>query len=96
MSTLSPTTVGLGGYIRISTRCLQYDGQVVVTLQDVNRPSTGGGVTVFRLTNVTYSGNTVMAQVPTLPMFRNRSFYVAVFVYGPRWKTTSPGAITIQ
>lgn len=95
-SKLSTNTVGLGGFIQIATRCLPYDGQVVVTLQDANRPSNSAGVTAFRLTNVRYGPNGVTAQMPNHPIFRNRTFYVAVFVYGQPWKTASPGAVTIQ
>ncbi len=95
-SALSTSTVALGGYIQISTRCLPFDGQIVVTLQDVNRPTNGPGVTAFRLTNVTRSGGVVTVQMPTLAMFRNRTFHVGLFVYGQPWKTANPGTITIQ
>ncbi len=92
---LSPTNVAPGGFIQISTRCLRFDGQVVVTLQDVTR-GPGYGVTAFRLTNVRVSGNTVIAQVPPYPIFRNRTYHLGLFVYGQPWKTANPGAITIR
>ena len=95
-SRLSTNTAALGGYVQISTQCLPFDGQIVVTLQDANRPINASGVTAFRLTNVTRSGGVVTAQMPNLAMFRNRTFYVALFVYGQPWKTASPGAVTIQ
>jgi len=95
-SRLSPTTVALGGYIKISTTCMPFDGQIVVTLQDANRPPNSSGVTAFRLTNVTRSGGVVTAQMPNLAMFRNRTFYVALFVYGQPRKTAAPGTVTIQ
>ena len=96
-SRLTSNIEPLGGYIQINTRCLVYSGQVVVTLQDVNRPTNGYGVTAFRLTNVSYGPNGVTAQLPTHPIFKGRTFHVALFVYGGQpWKTASPGTIKIQ
>ncbi len=64
--------------------------------QDVNR-GPGFGVTVFRLTNVSVSGNVVTAQAPNLPIYQNRTYHVALFVYGQQpWKTANPGQITIR
>jgi hypothetical protein len=94
-ATLSPTTVAPGGFIRIATQCLPFDGQVIVTLQDVTRGN-GFGVTAFRLTNVSVNGNVVTAQVPNLPLFRNRSYHVGLFVFGNPWKTANPGVVTVQ
>jgi len=87
--------VGLGGFIRISTRCLPFNGQLVVTLQDTARGN-GFGVTAFRLTNVRIQGSTVVAQVPNLAIFRNRSFHVAVFVYGSPWSHANAGTVSIR
>lgn len=95
-TSLSTTSVAPGGFFRIQTNCLQFNGQIVVTLQDVSR-GPGFGVTAFRLTNVSVSGNLVTAQVPNLPIFQNRTYHVALFVYGPQpWKTANPGQITIR
>ena len=95
-SRLSTKTVGLGGYVQISTQCMPFDGQITVTLQDVNRPVNASGVTAFRLTNISRSGGVVTVQMPTHASFRNRTFHVGLFVYGQPWKTANPGAITIQ
>ena len=93
---LSTTSINAGGYFQIRSNCLQYNGPVVVTLQDVSRGS-GPGVTAFRLTNVSVNGSVLTAQGPTLSLFRNRTYHVAVFVYGQRpWKTANPGQITIR
>jgi hypothetical protein len=93
---LSFTSVATGGFFQITSNCLPLNGQVVVTLQDVNR-GPGFGVTAFRLTNVRVSGNTLTAQAPALPLFRNRTYHVAVFVYGQQpWNTANPGQITIR
>lgn len=95
-TSLSTTSVAPGGFFQIRTNCLPFNGQVVVTLQDVNR-GPGFGVTAFRLTNVSVSGNVVTAQAPNLPILRNRTYQVALFVYGPQpWKTANPGRITIR
>jgi len=95
-TSLSTTNVAPGGFFQIQTNCLQFNGPIVVTLQDVNRGS-GFGVTAFRLTNVSVSGNVVTAQAPSLPIFQNRTYHVALFVYGPQpWKTANPGQITIR
>lgn len=95
-TSLPVTTVNPGGFFRIVTNCLPLNGQVVVTLQDVSRGS-GFGVTAFRLTNVRVNGNVVTAQAPNLPLFRNRTYQVAVFVYGQQpWKTANPGQLTIR
>jgi hypothetical protein len=95
-TSLSTTSVAPGGFFRIQTNCLPLSGQIVVTLQDVNR-GPGFGVTAFRLTNVSVSGNVVTAQVPNLPTFQNRTYHVALFVYGQQpWKTANPGQITIR
>lgn len=91
---VSSSVVG-GGWLQINTNCLQFDGQIVVTLQDASRGD-GYGVTAFRLTNVRFGPNVVMAQIPNYPMFRNRTFHVGLFVYGQPLKTANPGAITIQ
>jgi hypothetical protein len=96
LSKLSTTTVAPGGFIRISTRCLKYDGQVVVTIQDANRPTNGYGVTAFRLTNVRYGPDGVTAQMPDHPIFRNRTYHIALFVYGQTAKTANPGYVTIR
>ena len=92
---LSTTRVNPGGFFQIQSSCLRYDGRVVVTLQDVNRGN-GFGVTVFQLTNVTTNGNVLTAQAPNLPILRNRTYHVAVFVYGQPWKTANPGQLSIQ
>ncbi|HKQ78212.1 MAG TPA: hypothetical protein VJ810_31220 [Blastocatellia bacterium] len=95
-TSLSTTSVAPGGFFRIQTSCLPLNGQIVVTLQDVNR-GPGSGVTAFRLTNVSVSGNVVTAQAPDLPIFQNRTYHVALFVYGRQpFKTASPGQITIR
>lgn len=94
-TTLLGTGIAPGGLIRITSRCMPLNGQVVVTLQDVTR-GPGFGVTAFRLTNVSVSGNTIIAQAPALPLFRNRSYQVAVFVFGPQpGSTANPGRIVI-
>lgn len=95
-TSLSATSVAPGGFFRIQTNCLPLNGQIVVTLQDVNR-GPGFGVTAFRLTNVSVSGNVVTAQAPSLPIYQNRTYHVALFVYGQQpWKTANPGQITIR
>lgn len=92
---LSASAVAPGGFFQITSNCLPLNGQVIVTLQDVNR-GPGFGVTAFQLTNVRVSGSTVTAQAPNLPLFRNRTYQVAVFVFGQQpWKTANPGVITI-
>lgn len=95
-TSLSTTSVAPGGFFRIRTNCLPLNGQIVVTLQDVNR-GPGFGVTAFRLTNVSVSGNVVTAQAPGLPIYQNRTYHVALFVYGQQpWKTANPGQITVR
>lgn len=94
-SRLSTNTVAPGGFIQIVTNCMNIDGAVHVTLQDVNRGN-GYGVTAFRLTNVRWSGNVITAQMPNHPIFRNRTFHIGLFVYGQPWKTANPGSVTIQ
>ena len=94
-SRLASTSVAGGGWIQINTSCLRFDGQIVVTLQDANN-TTGLGVTAFRLTNVRFGPNGVMAQVPNYPIFRDRSFNVGLFVYGQPLKTANPGTITVR
>ena len=95
-SSLASATVAGGGYLQISTRCMAFDGQIVVTLQDANRSANSSGVTAFKLTNISRSGGMITAQVPNYPVFKNRTFYVGLFVYGQPWKTANPGAITIN
>ena len=95
-SKLSPSTVVGGSFIQITTNCMAWDGQIVVTLQDVARPTNGYGVTALRLTNVTRSGSTITAQVPNYPIYRNRTYHVGLFVYGQPWKTANPGQVTIH
>ncbi len=92
---LSTTRVNGGGFFQIVSNCLHYDGRIVVTLQDVTRGG-GFGVTVFQLTNVSTSGNVLTAQAPNLAIYRNRTYHVAVFVFGQPWKTANPGQLTIQ
>jgi hypothetical protein len=92
---LTSTNVPLGGFIQISTSCLRFDGRVIVTLQDTARGN-GFGVTAFQLTNVRVNGNVVIAQLPTQALFGNRSFHVAVFVYGTPWKTANAGTVAIR
>jgi hypothetical protein len=92
---MSTTSLAPGGFLQINTSCMAFDGRIVVTLQDVNR-GPGFGVTAFQLTNVRVNGNTVIAQVPNHPIFRNRTFHVAIFVYGRPWKTANPGQFSIR
>ena len=93
---LSANTVRPGAFFQISTSCMPLGGQLVLTLQDANN-TTGLGVTAFRLTNVRVSGNTVIAQAPNLPLFRNRHYNVGLFVYGAGLqKSASPGYIRIS
>lgn len=95
-ASLSPKSVTPGGFFQIQINCLPLNRQIVVTLQDVNR-GPGFGVTAFRLTNVSVSGNVVTAQAPNLPIYQNRTYHVALFVYGQQpWKTANPGQITIR
>jgi hypothetical protein len=95
MTRLSTTSVAPGGFFQIVSNCLPIDGQIIVTLQDVSR-GPGFGVTAFRLTNVRVNNGSITAQAPNLPIFRNRTYHVAVFVYGQPWKTANPGQLTIR
>ena len=95
-TSLSSSTVAAGGYFQISTRCMPFDGQIVVTLQDANRPPNSSGVTALRLTNISRSGNVVTVQAPTHSIYKNRTYYVGLFVYGQPWKTANPGSIKIN
>ena len=95
-STLSTTSVRLGGSFQIMTTCLQFDGPIVVMIEDVNAKRPGGLATPIPLPNVKRSGNVVTAQAPLFANYRNRTYRVSLFVLGQPKKTAEPGLITIQ
>lgn len=91
-TTLSSQRVAGGGFFTISTRSLFYSGvpgsnryDVRVVLQDANHPpNSSGGVTVYRLTNVQRNGTVLRVQAPNIPVLRNRTYHVTVFLIGPQ------------
>ena len=92
---LSTATIQGGQSFRIESTTLPLDGQIRVTMQDVNRGN-GFGVTAFQLTNVRRSGNTLIVQAPNLPLLKNRTYHIAVFVYGATNRTANAGRLTIR
>lgn len=92
---LAQSTVRGGAFFRINSSTMVYDGQIRVTMQDVTRGN-GFGVTAFRLTNVRRSGNSLIVQAPNLPLLKNRTYHIAVFVYGTKNRTANAGRLTIQ
>ena len=94
-TSLAQGSVQGGAFFTINSSTMVYDGQIRVTMQDVNRGN-GFGVTAFRLTNVRRSGNSLIVQAPNIPALRGRTYHIAVFVYGARNRTADAGRLTIQ
>jgi len=92
---LGSSTVQAGQSFRIESTSLPLDGQIRVTMQDVNRGN-GFGVTAYQLTNVRRAGNALIVQAPNLPVLTNRTYHIAVFVYGSTNRTANAGRLTIR
>lgn len=92
---LSTSSVQGGQTFRIETSTMNLNGQIRVTMQDVNRGN-GFGVTAFRLTNVRRSGNALIVQAPNIPQLKNRTYHIAVFSYGNGNQTANAGRLTIR
>ena len=96
---LSKNNVFLGEFFSIFSSTLRYNRyqDIRVVMEDVQR-SGGFGVTIFRLTNVRFSGKTLTAQIPMLAFFRNRTFAITVFVFerGQPNRYAAPGYLRIR
>lgn len=99
---MSPNNLVGGQFVTIGVNSLNLaqlsrTHQIRVVIQDVNRPPNSLGVTVFQLTNVRVSGNTLIAQTPNYPILRNRSYHLTVFALGPQpMHYAYPGVLTIR
>ena len=98
-TSLSPSTTSVSGSFSISSSTLNFNtrGTLKVVLQDVARPGNSFGVTAFQLRNVRRVGNRLIVQGPGLPLFRNRTFHVSVFIYtGSQNLHANAGRITFR
>lgn len=98
-TSLGPRTIPVNGSFTITSSTLNFNtpGTLKVVLQDASRPGNSYGFTVFQLSNVRRAGNRLLVQGPGLPIFRNRTFHVTVFLYtGSSNLYASAGTITFQ
>jgi hypothetical protein len=100
-TTMSPTTVRVGGTFRITSRTMRFSGrntQVRVVLEVQNRRAGSYGVTRLQLRGVRVSGNTLIVRGPDHPVWANQSYRVVVVTYTNRRPDSyaSPGTLRVN
>jgi len=100
-TTMSPTTVRVGGTFRITSSTMRFAGpntEVRVVLEVQNRRPGSYGVTRLQLRGVRISGNTLIVRGPDHPVWANQSYRVVVVTYTNRRPDSyaSPGSLRVN